>query len=491
MFGFISFSLIKIVPATLAYIYFFVIFLIGVFIYFDNKNPAQTVAWLLILIALPLLGFVLYLILGGNIKKRRLFKKMSEKGGVIDWHMLVETQKERVKQNLLFYCDAHDDVKRKLVNLLLNNSQTPFTWNNKTEILTNGDQTFAAKKKAMEEAKNHIHLEYFIVKDDKLGNEIKDILIRKSKEGVKVRFIYDGFGGWGLGEKYFQDLRNAGVDIRPFLPIKIPFLNSEFNHRNHRKILIVDGKIGFLGGLNIGDEYVNKNPNYPFWRDTHIKIEGEAVYVLQNIFLKSWRFMTEEILQEKDYFPKQGRVGQELIQVVPSGPDFDWETIQQAYFTIITNAKENIFVTTPYLIPDESILMALKTAALSGIDVKIIVPGVPDKRFIYYATCSFFEELIQAGVKIYKYNKGFIHAKLLTVDSTVASIGTANFDSRSFLYNFEVNAFCFDEKTIKRLEEDFRNDLMDCEEVILSVLKKRPARARILEASARLISPLL
>ncbi|KUO50605.1 MAG: hypothetical protein APF76_08125 [Desulfitibacter sp. BRH_c19] len=484
-------SLYEIIPATIAYIFSLLVFLTGIVIFFEKRNPSQTVAWLLILLVFPVVGFVLYFFFGNNIRKRALFKRMKLDNGPIDCYQLIESQKERVTQKLVFCCDEFRDVKHKLINLLLNNSKTPFTYNNKSEVLTYGVDAFDSKIEAMENAKHHIHLEYFIVKDDNLGNKIKDLLIKKAKQGVKVRFIYDGLGGINLGKKFINDLKAAGVQIKAFLPIKVPFFSSEFNHRNHRKILVIDGTTGYLGGLNIGDEYINKNPNYPYWRDTHIKIQGEAVYIIQNVFLKNWRFLTGEEVEGKDYFPKQGKVGHELIQIVPSGPDYDWESIQQAYFSIITSAKNKIYVTTPYLIPDESITMALKTAALSGVEVKIIVPGIPDKKIVYYATTSYFEELIQAGVKIFVYKKGFIHAKVLTVDNTIASIGTANFDNRSFLYNFEINAFCFHSETVARLDLDFYNDLKECEQVTLAALENKTLWARFMESIARLASPLL
>ena len=482
----------EVIPAAIAYIFAFIILLTGIVIFFEKKrNPAHTLAWLLVLLAFPVVGFILYFFLGNNIRKRAIFRKMKLDDGPIGCLELVQSQKERAKEKMLFDYDRYTYVKHKLIKLLLSNSRSPFTNNNKSEVFACGEDAFASKIEAMENAKHHIHLEYFIVKDDGLGNKIKDILIKKAKEGVKVRFIYDGFGGFGLSRRFLKELEEAGVQARAFLPIRVPFFSSEVNYRNHRKILVIDGIIGYLGGLNIGDEYINKNPKYPFWRDTHVKIQGEAVYRLQNIFFKSWHFITGESPDGKEYFPKPGRMGKELIQIVPSGPDYEWESIQQAYFSIITSAQDKIYITTPYLIPDETILMALKTAALSGVEVKIIVPGIPDKQFVYYATCSYFEELIKAGVRIFRYNKGFIHAKLLTVDNIIASIGTANFDNRSFLYSFEVNAFCFHEETVKRLDEDFYRDLQDSAEITLKSLENKSLWVRFMESTGRLASPLL
>jgi len=484
-------SFFDLIPATIVYLYILVVSLTGIVIFFERRNPPQTVAWLLVLLTLPVIGFVLYFFFGNNIRKRIIFRKMKLDEGPIGCLELVQSQKERAKQKALFNYDKDSYTKHKLINLLLNNSRSPFTSNNKSEVFTYGEDAFASKINAMENAQHHIHLEYFIVKDDNLGNKIKNILIKKAEQGVAVRFIYDGFGGFGLGRKFLKDLRDAGVQVEAFLPIRVPFFSSELNHRNHRKILIVDGTVGYIGGLNIGDEYINRNPKYPFWRDTHFKIQGEAVYILQNIFFKNWRFITGEIPEGQEYFPKQRKLGRELIQIVPSGPDYVWESIQQAYFSIITSAKDKIYITSPYLIPDSTILMALKTAALSGIEVKIIVPGIPDKQFVYYATCSYFEELLEAGVRIFKYNKGFIHAKLLTVDNVIASVGTANFDNRSFLYNFEVNAFCFHSPTVDRLDEDFYEDLEDCTEVTLESLENKTLWEKFMESTARLASPLL
>jgi cardiolipin synthase len=277
-----------------------------------------------------------------------------------------------------------------------------------------------------------------------------------------------------------------------FFPVILPFLNNKLNYRNHRKIVIIDGKIGFVGGLNIGDEYLGKDTRYGFWRDSHVRLEGESVYLLQNIFLKDWFFVTEENIEGDSYYPSLiEEPGEELIQIASSGPDSDWESIWQMYFSIIATAQEKIYITSPYFVPDDSISMALKTAALSGLDVRILLPSRPDHQTVFWASRSYFQELLEAGVRFYLYQPGFVHAKILLVDGVVASIGTANMDIRSFQHNFEVNAIIYNSNSVYKLEEDFINDLMDSKELTLKEYKRRPWHHRILESVARLLSPLL
>ena len=463
---------------------------IGVLIFMENKNPSKTIAWLLILFLVPVIGFIFYLFLGQNVRKKNLFRKKRGRDFVCLEHV-ASIQKDAIKDKNLFHEDE-SCVKKRLISLILNSAKSPFTINNRTKVLTNGKETFDEIIEALNRAKFHIHLEYFIIKNDQIGNKIKDILIDKARQGIKVRVIYDSVGSWKLGKKFLNELREAGVEIHGFLPVFLPVLSRELNYRNHRKIIVIDGSIGFIGGINIGDEYLGKNPYLGFWRDTHLKIEGEAVYGLQNIFMMDWIFVTKERLEFNElYFPKLNHYGEQLIQITASGPDSDWESIMQAYFSIIAASEERIWINTPYLVPDESVMMALKTAALSGVDVRIIIPNKPDHRTVFWASMANIEELLKAGVKIYKYTKGFIHAKILLVDGAIASIGTANLDIRSFQLNFEVNAFIYDKETVLRLEGDFLIDLKDSREVLLEEHLQRPLIEKIKESTGRLFSPLL
>lgn len=462
---------------------------IAVIIFIENKSPQKTVAWLLILFINPVIGFILYLFLGQNIRKKKIFKNENNirSKSLKD---IAEIQMNAVKETDIFSEDKHA-LKKRLISLILNNSKSPVTINNRSKILTNGYSKFNELKKDLLKAQKHIHIEYFIVKNDNIGNEIKDILIKKAKEGLEVRFIYDSVGSWKLGKKYINDLKDAGVDVVGYLPVFLPQLSRDLNYRNHRKIIVIDGSIGFTGGINIGDEYLGKDKKMGFWRDTHMKIEGEAVYELQNIFINDWYFCTKENLEDLKYFPKLQYYGEQLIQIASSGPDTEWQSILQSYFSLITFATDRVWITTPYLIPDESIIMALKTTALSDVDVRIIIPDIADHIVAFWGSRAYVEELLKAGVKIYLYQKGFVHAKTLLIDDIAASVGTANLDNRSFHINFEVNAFVYEIEMAKRLEKDFLVDFENCEELTYEEYKNRGILQKIKESIGKILSPIL
>jgi len=462
---------------------------IGIVIFLENNNSSKTIAWLLILFLVPVAGFIFYILFGQNVRKKKRFEKKKH----IDFELLsqIASTQGKILDEIGLFRNDESMVKSRLIKLLLKNSNSPFTVNNQVEVLTNEKNTYSSIIKELERAEHHIHMEYFIIRNDNIGNKIKNILIEKAKSGVEVRLIYDSVGCWKLGKKYIKSLVNAGVKAYPFYPVIFPVLSRQLNYRNHRKIIVIDGSVGFLGGINIGDEYLGKNTHLGFWRDTHIRIEGEAIYSLQNIFLKDWNFVSDELILDRKYYPKLGYHGEQLIQITSSGPDSDWESILQAYFTMISTAERRIWITTPYLVPDESILMALKTAALSGIDVRIIIPSKPDHYLVYWASRSYIEELIVAGVKVYTYQKGFIHSKILLVDGISVSIGTANLDIRSFSINFEVNAFIYDNEVVERLEDDFLMDIEDSKEIELEQHLKRSISIKFREALGKLFSPLL
>jgi cardiolipin synthase len=344
---------------------------------------------------------------------------------------------------------------------------------------------------AIHNAKDHIHMEYFIIKDSHIGRKFKQALIDKAKEGLEVRFIYDAVGSFRLDDNFLKPLKDAGVQVEVFLPVTLPLFGSRLNYRNHRKILVVDGKIGFVGGINIGDEYLGKNKKMGFWRDTHLKIQGEAVYVLQGIFLADWYFVSKEAIDDFKYFPPQGYCGEKIIQIASSGPDSYWASIHQAYFSAINSARDRVYITTPYLVPDEGILLALKTAALRGVDVRLLLPIKPDHKTVFWASKSHFIELLEAGVRIYQYGKGFVHGKVFVVDNNFTSIGTANLDIRSFKLNFEVNAFIYDKEVNSKMARDFFEDLRVSKKVLLDEYKNRPLIHKVKESIARVFSPIL
>lgn len=462
---------------------------IAVVIFLESKNPSKTISWLLILFIIPIVGFILYIFLGQNIRKKYKFRKKRYD----DFQPMsdnVDLQKKLI-EDLNIFEDSRSNVRNRLICLLLKNSDSPFTINNKVEVLTNGEATFKSIIEELKKATDHIHLEYFIIRNDNISNEIKRILIEKAQNGVEVRLIYDSVGCWRLGRDYVKQLKNAGVQVHQFFPVFMPVLSRELNYRNHRKIIVVDGKVGFLGGLNIGDEYLGYDPKLGFWRDTHLRIEGEGVYSLQNIFLMDWRFVSKAQISSSKYYPKLKYYGEELIQITSSGPDSDWKSIMQAYFTMISNAEERVWITTPYLVPGESINTALMVAALSGVDVRIIIPDKPDHFLVYWASRGNVEDLLKAGVKVYSYVEGFIHSKVLLVDGVAATVGSANLDIRSLEINFEVNSFIYDEDVIKRLEYDFEKDLENSKEILLEEYSKRSIFKKIKESIGILFSPLV
>ena len=468
----------------------------------ENRDPTKTMAWLLIFIVLPGVGLIIYCFLGRNIRKRKLFHTQKLASDIKENNLfknmesieeLVELEQISIKNNKLLDDRNYEEIKKKVVSLLLNTGKFPFTSNNDVKIFIDGNEKFESLLKDIENAKEHIHLEYFIIKNSDIGIKIKDLLIKKAKSGVKVKILYDDVGCWRFWfhRKFFNDMKKVGIQISAFLPATFPFIGGKLNYRNHRKIVIIDGHIGYTGGINIGDEYMGKNKKFGYWRDTHIRIEGSSVYMLQMVFLTDWYYTTKKAEFEPKYFPKLEHKGNSMIQVVATGPDSDWEAIHYAYFSAICNAKERVYIETPYFIPDEGLLRALKSAALSGVDVRIIFPSIADHKIVHQASYSYFDDILKSGGKVYLYNKGFIHSKLIIIDDKIASTGSANMDLRSFMLNFEINAFIYDKDIINKISDDFFEDLKNSKEVDLEVFQNRPFIKKWAESVARLFSPIL
>jgi cardiolipin synthase len=461
------------------------VMLIGTVILLENRAPGKTVGWLCILGFLPVLGFIIFVIFGRKTHGH-LFRNKH-----IPDNRLVKTVRQQTDYSQGDMLPQYTDSYHKLISLLLNSGFAPMTLHNQVEILLNGGEKFQALFNALEGATNHIHLSYFIFKDDEIGEDVLKILARKVVEGVEVRVLLDGMGSMSISGGFIRSMRQAGIQAEWFFPIRFPYLTSRLNLRYHRKIVVVDGRTGFMGGLNIGDEYLSRDAKLGFWRDTHLKLEGEAVHTLQSIFLNDWYFVTRQEVQGARYFP-QTFISQVLpVQIVGGGPDSNWTSILQGFFNAITTAKHSVSIETPYFIPDESLIMALKTAALSGLDVRLVVQGIPEHNLTYLAMHSYFEELLQAGVKIYKYMKGTLHAKIFFIDNHLASVGSANMDLRSFLLDFEICAFVYDQALVERLKLDFEQDLNESIELDLKSFQARPVLERLKESCARLLSPVL
>lgn len=480
-------------------------YLIGIIIsmeiLLENRDPSKTLLWLMMFMIFPGIGIIFYVFSGRNIRKQKLFRAKTRSSKLSHRQLLysMEALKEIVKnqQKMLedgvLMGDEVSPIKERVVRLLFNIGQFPYTTNNELEIYKDGHEKFANLIKDMKEAKDHIHLEYFIVKDSQIAREIQAILIDKAKSGVEVRLLYDDFACWRLKIKrsLLRELKEAGVKCAAFLPTKFPIFGGQLNYRNHRKIAVIDGKISYTGGLNIGDEYMGRFKKFGYWRDSHIRIRGIATHMLQLIFIVDWYLTTKELLNDEKYMPKMKTVGNTAIQVVGTGPDSKWEDIHYAFFSAISQAKKRVYIETPYFIPDESLLKAIKTAALSGVDVRIIFPQKIDHYIVNVASYSYLEEIMKTGGKVYLYQKGFIHSKVFLVDDEVASIGSSNMDLRSFMLNFEVNAFIYDREYINRIADQFYQDQEDSIQLLEEYYSKRTLWVRLAESISRLFSPLL
>lgn len=460
---------------------------IGFVIFLENRHPTQTLTWLVVLGSFPLVGFIFYLLFGRNHRKERMFRKkyFLDKQAFLT----VEGENDSRSEEKAVQLGNH---QRRLFQLAQKLGNSPISFDTETKTLTNGEETFYHIINELKRARHHIHMEYYIFRSDHIGETLKQILIDKAKQGVKIRFLYDAVGSWKLSKKFIVELRNAGIEAVPFGPVKLPFLNSKFNFRNHRKIIVIDGNVGFVGGLNIGDEYLGKVKQIGFWRDTHLMLRGEAVRSLQLIFLQDWYYMTNFSFLTAEYLsPQPTNKNHGGVQLIAGGPDNEWSVIKNIFFSMITTAEKSVWIASPYFIPDEDIFSAIKVAALSGIDVRLLVPNRPDKRIVFHASRSYFPELLEAGVKVYEYQRGFMHSKIVIVDHELASIGTSNMDMRSFHLNFEVNAFLYRTKSTQKLVTEYLNDIEYSKQLDIETFGKRHFGFRLLESTARLLSPLL
>lgn len=454
---------------------------------FERRDPVRAISWIAVVVMIPGIGMILFIFFGQNYRKQKIFNRKEIKD-LRQIEILSDKQIGRIDDWQLPQIQKHNDI----IKLLLSNSKSLLTVNNSIEVLHNGKNTFEAIKKALHEARHSIHLEYYIIEADDLGWQIADILCEKAAEGVEVRLLYDDVGSWSLPRKYTKKLHEAGVELAKFMPVVFPWLTSKANYRNHRKVIVIDGILGFTGGLNIADRYIHGTKR-GIWRDTHLRIEGPAVRMLQMTFITDWYFSSKILLKNRaKYFPEAKLVvGHSAVQIALSGPDSPYAAIMQAFFAAITSAKHHIYISTPYFLPGESLLTAIKVASMSGIDVRIMLPLHSDTVLVHWASRSYFTELLEAKVGVYLYRKGFNHSKLLTIDSSFCSVGSANMDERSFVDNFEITAMIYDEDIAEELEMAFLEDLKNCQKLSLHGWENRKQKDNFKEAAARLFSPLL
>ena len=460
-------------------------------IFFQRRNPTTVWAWLLLLYFIPILGFVLYLILGQNFHKDRMFK-MKEIEGEIKY--AVRRQEESIYRKKLRLRDPELERFKGLILYNLNEVESVLTDNNDIRIYTDGKEKFQALLAEMEHARNYIHVQYYIIRNDELWQEIEKVLIRKVRQGVEVRVLFDSMGCRGMHNSDWVRLEKAGIEVAEFFPAVLGKLQLRVNYRNHRKIVVIDGRIGFVGGFNIGREYLGKDKKFGYWRDTHICIEGSAVTSLAVRFVLDWNYAAKENLFLEDRLfeiPNYVRNGRDPVQIISSGPDSSSQEIRNNYLRLIHMAKKSIYIQTPYFIPDDNIRDALMIAAKSGIYVRIMIPCKPDHPFVYWATYSYLGEMIEAGARCYTYDHGFLHAKCMCVDGLVTCMGTANMDIRSFSLNFEVNAVIYSARKTEKLVEVFENDITKSTLVTRKKYEQRNYIVRIKEQFCRLLSPVL
>ncbi|OXM82648.1 cardiolipin synthase [Paenibacillus rigui] len=467
--------------------YFFAVAII----FLERRNVISTWAWLMVLLFLPGVGFIIYLLVGKTFNGRRL-KAMTDETRE-EFNAVSRQQTEQIEQGVMHYVDPTMEAYHDMMHMnLMSSRYSVLTQDNQVDIFTDGQSKFESLFEAIEKAELYIHLQYYIVRADVLGRQLISLLAKKAREGVEVRLLYDDVGSYGLRKSILKPLLEAGGEAAAFFPSRIRYLNLRLNYRNHRKVCVIDGKWGYIGGFNVGDEYLGLDPKLGCWRDTHLKLEGSAVKVLQAHFMMDWnRTSAPSISYEAKYFSEDMHPHGVGMQIVSSGPHSNRQQIKNAYIKMIHSAKRSICIQSPYFVPDESLLNALKMAALSGIDVKVMIPDRPDHFFVFWASRSYLGELLDNGVRCFLYEKGFLHAKTLVIDGKVASVGTANIDIRSFKLNFEINAFIYDTATATRLQQLFMNDLDHSVEVTIDSYRRRSYGSQIKESFARLLSPLL
>ncbi|MEA4978370.1 MAG: cardiolipin synthase [Petrimonas sp.] len=446
----------------------------------ENRNPIKTLSWVMVLVFLPFVGLVWYLIFGQDFTKKQFITK----------RMYSKLKKRPLDEIGTLEEFVYPEEHVSLIRLLKNLDHTPLLGGNDVRFYTNAVDKFEDLLRDIEQARQHIHVEYYVFGDDKIGIKVRDALIKKSLEGVEVRIIYDGFGSRKTKKAFFEELRKAGIEAEPFLKAALPKITSRLNYRNHRKIIVIDGQIGYVGGMNIADRYI-EGFKWGIWRDTHARIEGKGVQGLQSIFLIDWFVVSQTQITSRKYFPELPGFGNICMQTVNSGPFREEREISHGILQAIYDAQKSIFIQTPYFIPPESMIEALQAAAIRGLDVRLMISKKSDVPLVQLASRSFVKEMLESGVKVYMYEKGFLHSKLMVFDDSLTLIGSVNFDSRSFEHNFEVEAFIYDHEVAEKAIDIFVEDQRFSQIVSLREWMKRPKRLRFVESLMRLFAPLL
>ena len=450
----------------------------------NGMRPTKTLAWMLAIFTIPVGGIFLYLMLGRNRRKNKLFKLKH-----------TPTVSKYIKKVLNhYYPITQEEYKehQKLISLITKNSYFAPCAGNEVKLLKNGKAKFESIFNEFKKATHFIHLEYYIFEEGELTTELFELFKQKVKEGVEIRILYDGIGSMSLSKAYITKLQNIGVEIHRFLPIRFGKFLTSINYRNHRKIIVIDNTIAYTGGINVSDKYVKGDPLLGTWHDMHLQLKGPVVHSLQSIFALDWHLATnkEDILASSYFFPPK-KIGNSTVQIVHSGPDSDFPATRQLFFSIINEAKDYVYITNPYIIPGESILESLEVAALSGVDVRLLLSDNSDISIVRWCVRSYFERLLHAGVKIYLLPEGFLHSKTIVADDTVSSVGTTNLDIRSFEQNYEVNAVLYDDQFALALKNDFLIECNKSTQLYYATFSQRPWHEKLKEGIAKIFSPVL
>ncbi|KYP13341.1 cardiolipin synthase [Flavihumibacter sp. CACIAM 22H1] len=471
-------------------IYYILLIAVCIQIVYETNSTAKSLAYLLLVIFIPLLGMIIYFLVGINYRHRKMYSRKLIQNRYAGKRLRAIIR--QYSENIFITNNENLDQHKKLAIMAVKDIESPLTGNNAVKVLQNGEEKFPALVNALLEARHHIHIEYYIYEDDEIGRQLENILVKKAQEGVRIRFIYDDFGSNSI-RKLVKRLKTAGIQVFPFLKVSFFEFASKLNYRNHRKIIIIDGRTGFVGGINVSDKYINDR-NRLYWRDTHLRIDGPGVMYLQYIFLCDWNFCAKESLQPDAYFfPRDlpQKNDNKIVQITASGPDSDTPAILFSLLQAINLATEEILITSPYFIPGESLSNALMMASLSGVKVRLLTAGISDSRIVNAAAKSYFNDLLKAGVEIYLYKKGFVHAKTMITDKRLSIVGTANMDNRSFELNFEVNAIVYDAEVAAQLRHSFYQDINNAEKIDALSWNNRPRSIQLIEKIARLLSPML
>lgn len=470
------------VYVIIAIIYFITVVGIISIVVSENRNPVKSLAWITVLLLLPVIGIVLYLFFGRSLKSERMISRRNKR-------KLLKNKKLRY----FTVKDAHLPLlSQQLIKLGKSITGNDCLFGNDLTILTSGEEKFSVLKQDLRAAEKYINLEYYIIENDRIGREISEILIERARAGVKVRVIYDHVGCFHVKSAFFKEMREAGIDVLPFMKVTFPQFATHINWRNHRKLIIIDGKIGYIGGMNIADRYVYGTKGKPAWRDTHLRVTGPVVAELQYSFAIDWNFMGQPLLDDAvETSSGRNSSGSADVQFIRSGPMGQWSNMALMMCHAIAAAKRCVYIQTPYFIPTETLLGALQMAALSKVDVRIMIPRHGDSAMLTLASFSFIKNCLSAGIKVYLYEPGMLHAKTMVIDDELFTTGSANFDFRSIECNFECNLFIYNAEINAQAKQIFMHDLDKCTRVLSSSWRHRPLGQRAIESLVRLLSPIL